>query len=162
MNFKIYSFLLLVVLFSCKSNDNSTLRFAYYEQYKLYQSEKLLSLDKNIVDEYDNNLGFEQINVPLNKCVLGDKYKIFIGIAMENTAQDVVVALKADSKLKIIEIKDYKTNAKLFCKKNNKFSIRYLYTEKKEKLPIVFNVISDDSTLIKKLYDKNNILDKIK
>jgi hypothetical protein len=161
MKIKISLFFLALLVFGCKSNTDKTLRFAYNEQYKLGNSEKIIALDKNIVEEYEKNIGLDAINVPLNKCILGENYKIFIGIALENNAQELVKELQSDENLQIFEINEYKTNAKLFCKKNNYFQIKYLFTENKENLPVLFNVVSTDSLLIKKLHDENKILDKI-
>jgi ribosomal protein L7Ae-like RNA K-turn-binding protein len=161
MNLKYCLFFIVILFFNCKTNNEKTLQFAYNEKYKLDNSERTIALDKNIIEEYEENIGLDSLNVPLNKYILGENYKVFIGIALENNPQELVQEIQSDSSLKIFEINDYKTNAKLFCKKNNYYQIKYLFTEKKENLPVLFNIVSTDSLLIKKLYNENKILDKI-
>lgn len=153
--------LLCVFLSNCKSNNENTLRFAYQEKYTLDTDEKNVALNKNITDEYEKFNGLSNLNIPLNKYIFSPDYKIFIGIAIQNNPLEIINAYKTDPTLKIMEVKNYKNNLNMFCKKNDDFAIKYIFTESKEKLPVIVNVVSKDSLLIKKMYDENKIIKKL-
>lgn len=147
-----------VWLISCKSNDDKLLRFAYQEKYLFNENDKNVSLNKNIIDEYEKFNGLDQFNIPLNKYVYNPEYKIFIGVAINNSSSEIVKAFKSDTSLKILEEKNYKNNLNIFCKKDDNFAIKYIFSESKNKLPVVFNVISKDSLTIRNLYAENKII----
>ncbi len=157
-------FLLVIILCnSCKSSDDaSNLRFAYNENYKIDKNEKTVPLNKNIIQEYDNLMGDLKVNIPLNKYVYAPDYKVYIGVCMGNSLIEVANAFNEDQNLKIISSKKIKNYYNLFCKKDKNFMVKILYSEKKEKLPVVLNLVSQDSILIKKIYDEDILIKKIK
>ncbi|WP_310555643.1 hypothetical protein [Flavobacterium sp.] len=153
--------LFFTLIVGCKSNDENILRFAYQEKYLLDVNEKNIELNKNITDEYEKFNGLSNFNIPLNKYIFNQNYKIFIGIALENKPLEIINGYKADTTLNIIEVKNHKNNLNMFCKKNDKFAIKYIFSERKENLTVIVNVVSKDSLLIKKLYDEDKIVSKL-
>lgn len=161
---KKFSYIILIILFiiSCKSNDTKVVTFAYNQEYKLDSPEKSIDLSKEIVKEYEDYNKLDSINIPLNKLIVGKDYKIYIGIGLENTPLEIINHFKSDKELKILNYSNYNSNLNLLCKKNNIYAIKYIFTEKKENLPVVFNIVSKDSILIDNLFKSNEIISKIK
>ncbi|WP_338376641.1 hypothetical protein [uncultured Flavobacterium sp.] len=159
---KIIYIVLILVFISCKtSTDSSNLRFAYTENYKIEEGEKSVSLNKEIVDEYEKINGDLAINIPLNRYVYSTDYKVYIGVSIDNTIKEVAEAYSNDEDLKLIDSKKVKEYYNLFCKKDNQYMVKTLYNEKKEKLPIVLTLVGKDSILIRKIYDENKLIKKV-
>lgn len=158
----LYFLACLTFLVGCKSSPENHLRFAYQETYVLSKNETTLDLTKQVVDVYEKFIGLEDFNLPLNRYVFHPEYVIYFSVAMENNAQDVVKMVKQDSTLTIFEVKNFKDNLHIFCRKGEDFAIKYIFTERKEKMPVMVHVVSKDSLVIKKLYDDNSIVQKIR
>lgn len=157
-----YLIIFVCSLLGCKSSPENHLRFAYQETYVLSKDEKNLDLSKQVVDVYEKFVGLEDFNLPLNRYVFHPDYVIYFSVAMDNNAQEVVNMVKQDSTLTIFEVKNFKDNLHIFCKKGDDFAIKYIFTERKEQMPVMVHVVARDSVLIKKLYDDNSIVQKIR
>jgi hypothetical protein len=158
----LYFSIFVCFLSACKSSPENHLRFAYQETYVLSKDEKTMDLTKQVVDVYEQFNGLEEYNLPLNKYVYHPDYVIYFSVAMDNNAQEVVNMVKRDSALSILEVRNFKDNLHIFCKKGDDFAIKYIFTERKEQMPVMVHVVARDSVLIKKLYDDNSIVQKIR
>ena len=160
---KIIYFLFIILLLSCKSSTDSTnLRFAYKENYKIDDKEKTIALNKEIINEYEKINGDLKINLPLNRYIYSNYYKVYIAVAIENNIKEVAEAYSNDGTLKLIDSKKIDNYYNLFCKKNGLFLIKTLYNEKKENLPVILNLVGKDSLQIRTIYNENKLIEKIK
>jgi hypothetical protein len=156
-------FLLFIcsVISSCKSGDTKTIVFAFEEKYELSKDEINQPLLQSVVDEYENFLELSDYNIPLNKYITALKYKVFIGVAIENSLPETVDYLNRKVKFEGLETKTIdKTTVSLFSV-DKTVGIRITYKEKKKGMPIIIHILGQDKDFIKKLYDEDYFVKKI-
>lgn len=156
----VFYFFLSFFIFSCGGHE--VLDYAHNERYLLDKNETSLPITKTIVKENEYiNSGLD-ISLPINKYVKSKEYNLFLNIALENNMNELISAFEKDSTSIVFFKKQQNPFNVLFQKKDSFFIYRTLYLEKEYNIPIVMTYYSKDSIEIKKLYDKNSAIKKIR
>lgn len=160
----IFFFNFFILTYSCKTAEDNTkkVNYGFVESYKLGQGESEYSLNEAIVAEYEDFIYFDDFNLPLNKYIKGNNYKIYISAAIENNEKELLHKLLNNTKVfNLIDQKKNDSFTSLFLSKKDFFVIQVIYSERKQKIPFILSMVSKDSTLLKENYDKNILLSKI-
>ena len=153
-------YLLLISLFGFLfiSSCNSTLNFGKTQKYALDKSEREIQIDQNIVDQYEAIINFNTLNVPLNKYIVGDDYKVFIGVILSANSKTLLSMFQEDKAYNVIDYTLEKGNISILFKKGEAFYYSYLYDSSRDKLSYILTCDTDSSN-VQDMY-KNKILSK--
>lgn len=151
----------LFLLSGCKSGDTRTVVFAFEEKYELSKDEINQPLIQPVVDEYERFLDLSDYNIPLNKYITSPTYRVFIGVAIENSLEQTTSYLTSKEKFKIIDTKKLAKFTVTHFSFEDIAGIRITYREKKKEMPIIIHILGNDKEIIKKMYDEDSFVKKI-
>ncbi len=145
------------LLASCQKNSNKV-EYAIKEYYLLNENEEFITKDKVDLDQYAPFHGIKETQVPLNKVIFGDNYKVFIGIAFQTDAQKLYENLKTDTSYFVIDSDNRDKFLCAFIKKDSLYSFNTIYDTRKPVFTVVMNFAGTDSTIISKIYNDHSLL----
>ncbi len=156
------NFFLIIILFSNLSLFAQK-KYVYYgakEKYYLSSDEKNMQLDDNIIEDY-NPFDPDTIHqVPLQRFIKTNTYKLFIGLAMFDTPQTLVDYYMSDKNYSILiidEVKLHKTVFfKIFAKFNGLYNYKLIFRTKKSKFTVVFNYVSNDREILEDIWNQQD------
>lgn len=159
-----YLVFFLISISSCRTvaEHPQKITFGFVETFKLDNDEREYSLNELIINEYENFIYFDDFNLPLNKFINGKNYKIFISAAVENNEEELLHKLIYNANpFNLIEKKKDGLFTSLFLSKEDFYVIQIIYSERKQKIPFLISMVSNDSILLKNIYDEKLLLSKI-
>lgn len=148
----IYLTLFYAILSSCVSvpeGPENSVRFAYQEYYLLEDGEQEIPTNdiNNIPYGPISDLGKYQI--PLNRIIEHKDHKVFIGLALSGKVSQIVDASKSIGGYTVLA----EGGNDLFFKSDSLFVYRHVYEEAVEKLTVVANFTSRDSSIVDSFYN---------
>lgn len=157
---------IITLIFSCfLIKAQNPLVFGAKQLYFLSANEKQANRDSNallLYKPFNNDL---QHQIPLNLFIVATNYKLFIGLALNDSTNQIYSILTQKQSTRIIGKKDTIVNKvqfyEMFCYDNNYYNLKIIFKTKKTYYTAVLNYISTDSATIAEFYyDKNFILSK--
>ncbi len=151
-------FLSVILLFTA---CNSTGRYGMSQKYNLQTPEREIPLNQTIVDKYEAIINTDTLNIPLNKYIAGQKYKVYIGVALSSTLDDLYQRFSKDTAHSIY-LSDKKTDAYRFVmKKQDAFFYTYIYSSETDKLTYLL-CLEADSAIVENKFNTKFLQKKIK
>jgi hypothetical protein len=59
------------------------------QSYYITEDEREIPLNDVIVEEYESIINYDSLNLPLNKYILHNDYKVFIGVSFDKKASEI-------------------------------------------------------------------------
>ncbi len=163
-----FSIVILFIIISSSCQSKKYISFAGREKYHLSENEELTERSKAVVAEYDKYNNNLEHQVPLEKYVQANNYKLYFGLALYDTPEMMNEIYLDDKTHTIINHKidslKKTTSYNFFAKKEDEFNYKIIYkASKRPNLTVVINFTSKDSSLIGNFYENNEeIIKKLK
>lgn len=150
-------FLSVILLYAA---CNSTGRYGITQKYKVQSPEREIPLNKTIVDKYEAIINTDTLNIPLNKYIIGHKYKVYIGVALNSSLNDLFQRFSNDTAHSVY-LTDKKDDAYSFVmKKQNEFFYTYIYSSETDKLTYLL-CLEADSAMVENKFNTKFLQKKI-
>lgn len=137
----------LVLLFGCKTSQSSKhVDFGVSQKYKLdLANEKEEAISQKYVTHYETVINLPDLNLPLNKFVVGPNYNVYLGVDFSNKPFQTL-DIFSQSKAHLVlakEMVESDSKYDLLFKHGKSFVYMKSYLSKKDKMQYIACVESD-------------------
>lgn len=150
----IFTFILILICFSCTNNENKILLYNQY-YYALKEGETVESTNSSL-EKYKNNFSFENIQIPLFRKIKNQNYERFIGIPYQANLSKV--KNEVGKRKNIFFVSQHTDTTSYYVYKNKEFFYSEFTFSPDSSLIVYIATIYQDSTSIS---SANSLLETI-
>lgn len=141
MKFYPLFFLPIILFTSC----NPSVRFGKSQKYSLSDNEHEVAISQGIVDHYETIINIDTLNYPLNKYIISNEYKVYIGVSFVNKSAEITNFYRNNETYTIHDANYEKSSASMFFEKESLYCYSFIYDSEVDKLTYFLTIEADSA-----------------
>ncbi|NBC82857.1 MAG: hypothetical protein GVY19_05690 [Bacteroidetes bacterium] len=154
------TFLLILVIGVVSCSQHSKVEFGVKQEYLLDESESVMPVTQDLIDEYNSYFSYDTLNFPANKGIQSKDRKVLTGMVVDGNIEIVAHRIEHDTFATMLGKQQFQIHevpvASYFYKKKNQYIHALLYDFENDQfsLGIMVAFLSPDSLKATQTLDK--------